>query len=59
VLRHQGGRRTPPPILRMRAADLLAAVFPAQAGCQDNHGGEMVVLPDHPLVNETTRDCLE
>jgi ATP-dependent Lhr-like helicase len=58
VLRHQGGRRTPPPILRMRAADLLAAVFPAQAGCQDNHGGEMVVLPDHPLVNETTRDCL-
>ena len=59
VLRQMGGRRTPPPILRMRAADLLAAVFPAQAGCQDNHGGEMVVLPDHPLVNETTRDCLE
>ncbi|MBK9753725.1 MAG: DEAD/DEAH box helicase [Nannocystis sp.] len=59
VLRQQGGRRTPPPILRMRAADLLAAVFPEQAGCQDNHGGEMIVLPDHPLVNETTRDCLE
>lgn len=59
VLRQMGGRRTPPPILRMRAADLLAAVFPEQAGCQDNHGGEMVVLPDHPLVNETTRDCLE
>ena len=59
VLRHQGSRRTPPPILRMRAADLLAAVFPAQAGCQDNHGGEMVELPDHPLVNETTRDCLQ
>jgi len=59
VLRQMGGRRTPPPILRMRAADLLAAVFPAQAGCQDNHGGEMIVLPDHPLVNETTRDCLE
>lgn len=59
VLRHQGGRRTPPPILRMRAADLLAAVFPAQAGCQDNHGGAPIELPDHPLVNETTRDCLE
>lgn len=58
VLRQQGSKRTPPPILRMRAADLLAAVFPAQAGCQDNHGGEMVELPDHPLVNETTRDCL-
>jgi ATP-dependent Lhr-like helicase len=59
LLRQQGSRRTPPPILRMRAADLLAAVFPAQAGCQDNHGGEMVELPDHPLVNETTRDCLQ
>jgi ATP-dependent Lhr-like helicase len=59
VLRQQGGRRTPPPILRMRAADLLAAVFPAQAGCQDNHGGELIQPPDHPLVNETTRDCLE
>lgn len=59
VLRHQGSRRTPPPILRMRAADLLAAVFPDQAGCQDNHGGMPVVPPDHPLVHETTRDCLE
>ncbi|MCY1054550.1 DEAD/DEAH box helicase [Nannocystis sp. SCPEA4] len=58
VLRHQGGRRTPPPILRMRSADLLAAVFPAQAGCQDNHGGETIEPPDHPLVHETTRDCL-
>lgn len=59
VLRQQGGRRTPPPILRMRAADLLAAVFPEQAGCQDNHGGQLPELPDHPLVHETTRDCLE
>ena len=59
VLRQQGGRRTPPPILRMRAADLLAAVFPAQAGCQDNHGGMPVEPPDHPLVRETLRDCLD
>lgn len=59
VLRSQGGRRTPPPILRMRAADLLAAVFPAQAGCQDNHGGQELEPPDHPLVRETLRDCLQ
>jgi ATP-dependent Lhr-like helicase len=58
VLRHSQGRRTPPPLLRMRAADLLAAVFPAQAGCQDNHGGGDLEVPDHPLVNETVRDCL-
>jgi ATP-dependent Lhr-like helicase len=58
VLRHQGGRRTPPQLLRMKAADLLAAVFPAQAGCQDNHGGGDLPLPDHPLVRETMDDCL-
>jgi ATP-dependent Lhr-like helicase len=58
VLRHSKGRRTPPPLLRMRAADLLAAVFPAQAGCQDNHGGGDLEVPDHPLVTETMRDCL-
>jgi len=63
VLRFSSGRKTPPYLLRMRAADLLAAVFPAAAGCQDNHGGaaapEALELPDHPLVNETKRDCLE
>jgi ATP-dependent Lhr-like helicase len=62
VLRHTGGKRTPPPLIRMRAADLLAAVFPAAVGCQDNHGGVMredMALPEHPLVVETTRDCLE
>jgi len=63
VLRWSQGRRTPPHLLRMRAADLLAAVFPQAAGCQDNHGGptftEELPLPDHPLVEETARDCLE
>jgi ATP-dependent Lhr-like helicase len=62
VLRHSGGKRTPPQLIRMRAADLLAAVFPAAAGCQDNHGGVMredIEQPDHPLIWETNRDCLE
>jgi ATP-dependent Lhr-like helicase len=62
VLRHTKGRRTPPPLLRMRANDLLAAVFPEAAGCQDNHGGAVrddMMLPDHPLVLETRRDCLQ
>ncbi|MGZ3407061.1 MAG: Lhr family helicase, partial [Polyangia bacterium] len=62
VLRFTGGKRTPPPLLRMRAADLMAAVFPEAAGCQDNHGGQMrddMALPDHPLVLETMRDCLQ
>jgi ATP-dependent helicase Lhr and Lhr-like helicase len=59
LLRFQGGRRVPPPLQRMRSDDLLAAVFPAQQGCQDNHAvGEGIELPDHPLVSETIRDCL-
>jgi ATP-dependent Lhr-like helicase len=57
LLRWEGGRRVPPYLQRMRAQDLLAAVFPAQLGCQDNAVGP-VEIPDHPLVNETVRDCL-
>jgi ATP-dependent Lhr-like helicase len=56
--RYQSGGRVPPYIQRARAEDLLAAVFPAQVGCQDNHGGAEVDPPDHPLVNEALRDCL-
>ena len=48
----------PAPIQRMRAQDLIAAVFPAQTGCQDNHGAGAIEIPDHPLVRETLRDCL-
>jgi len=58
LLRHGGGRRVPMPIQRMRAEDLLGAVFPAQLGCQDNRPGGPIELPDHPLVNETIDNCL-
>jgi ATP-dependent Lhr-like helicase len=58
LLRFAGGKRVPPALLRMRSDDLLAAVFPAQVACQDNHGGGPIEAPDHPLVNETLRDCL-
>jgi ATP-dependent Lhr-like helicase len=54
--------KLPAPLLRIRAEDLLAAVFPAQLGCQDNHGGvmrEAIELPDHPLVAQTLGDCLD
>jgi ATP-dependent helicase Lhr and Lhr-like helicase len=58
LLRHRGGKKVPPALQRMRAQDLLAAVFPAQTACQDNHGGGAIELPDHFLVSETVRDCL-
>jgi ATP-dependent helicase Lhr and Lhr-like helicase len=57
VLRVAGGKKVPPPIQRMRADDLLAAVFPDQAACQENIVGD-IRIPDHPLVNETIKDCL-
>ena len=59
LLRTVGGKRVPTPIQRMRSDDLLAAVFPAQAACQDNlAAGTDIETPDHPLVFETVRDCL-
>jgi ATP-dependent Lhr-like helicase len=57
LLRNPAGRKVPPPILRMRSEDLLAAVFPQQAACQENVTGP-IEIPDHPLVQETLRDCL-
>ncbi len=58
LLRFSGGKKVPLNLQRMRAEDLLAAVFPAQVGCQDNHGGAPIEPPDHPLVNETLANCL-
>ena len=57
VLRFAGGRKVPPPLQRMRSDDLLASVFPDQAACGENLAGD-IRIPDHPLVNETIRDCL-
>ena len=57
VLRFRGGRRVPPPIQRMEADDLMAALFPGLAQCQENATGPMEI-PDHPLVRQTVRDCL-
>jgi ATP-dependent Lhr-like helicase len=57
LLRHEGGRRVPMPLQRMRADDLLAAVFPAQTACQDNMTGP-IEIPEHPLVDQTIHDCL-
>ncbi len=57
ILRFAGGRKVPPPIQRMRADDLLAAVFPDQAACAENLTGP-VRIPEHPLVKETIANCL-
>jgi ATP-dependent Lhr-like helicase len=56
--RFRGGKKVPAPLARMNAEDLLAAVFPDQVACGENLVGD-IVIPDHPLVQQTLRDCLE
>ncbi len=58
VLRRKGGRVNPFNIQRMESDDLMAAVFPSLAACQDNSPAGPVEIPDHPLVRETMGDCL-
>jgi ATP-dependent helicase Lhr and Lhr-like helicase len=58
VLRRKGGRLNPFNVQRMEAADLMAAVFPSLAACQDNAPAGPIEIPDHPLVRETLGDCL-
>ncbi|MET0836399.1 MAG: DEAD/DEAH box helicase, partial [Thermoleophilaceae bacterium] len=58
VLRRKGGRLNPFNIQRMESDDLMAAVFPSLAACQDNAPAGPVEIPDHPLVRETMGDCL-
>ncbi len=58
VPRARGSRRVAPPIQRMLADDLMAAVFPDAAACLENIPGDRQI-PDHPLVAQTVRDCLE
>ena len=58
VLRNRAGRKVPPPLQRMEADDLMAAAFPDAAACLENIGGDREI-PDHPLVRQTLRDCLE
>ncbi len=57
VLRWRNGRRNPPPLQRMESDDLLAAVFPQAAACQDNLVGPREI-PDHILVRQTIDDTL-
>ncbi|HKN60330.1 MAG TPA: hypothetical protein VJW93_04090, partial [Candidatus Acidoferrales bacterium] len=51
------GKKVPPQIQRMRSDDLLAAVFPEAAACQENISGD-ISIPDHPLVREAMTEAL-
>ena len=51
--RFRGARHLPPAIQRMEADDLMAAIFPALAACQENVTGP-IEIPDHPIVRQTS-----
>jgi ATP-dependent Lhr-like helicase len=54
--RFRGSRHLPPAIQRMEADDLMAAIFPMLAACQENVAGP-IEIPDHPVVRQTLNDC--
>ncbi|HSC35764.1 MAG TPA: helicase-related protein, partial [Thermodesulfobacteriota bacterium] len=57
VLRRWTGKKVPPAIQRIHSEDLIAQVFPDQIACLENIVGDREI-PDHPLVNQTIKDCL-
>src|SRR5947199_34185 len=57
LLRFRNGQKVPLYLQRMQADDLLAAVFPEAAACQENVVGD-IHIPDHPLVREVMKDAL-
>lgn len=58
ISRWRSGGKVAPQLQRMAAEDLLALVFPDQVACAENLTGP-IEIPDHPLVTQTIRDCLE
>ncbi len=57
VKRAHAGKKTPAPLQRMAAEDLIAVVFPDQIACAENLRGEREI-PEHPLVRQVLHDCL-
>ena len=51
--RMNGGKRRPIHLQRMEADDLLAAVWPGLAACQENAPPGPVGVPDHVLARQT------
>jgi ATP-dependent Lhr-like helicase len=57
--RMRAGKKTPAPLIRMRADDLLAAAFPDVVACGETlPPGDLEVPMDNPMVRQTVEDCL-
>lgn len=58
VMRSSRGKKVPAWIQRLRSQELLSAVFPGQQACFENRP-PAIELPDHFVIDETIRECLE
>jgi ATP-dependent Lhr-like helicase len=58
VMRSSRGKRVPAWIQRLRSQELLSAIFPGQQACIENKP-VAIELPDHFVIDETIRECLE
>jgi ATP-dependent Lhr-like helicase len=58
VHRNARGRKVPAWIQRLRAQDLMVALFPQQQACFENRPAR-IEIPDHFIVREALRECLE
>ncbi len=58
VMRSSRGKKVPAWIQRLRSQELLSAIFPGQQACFENRP-PAIELPDHFLIEETIRECLE
>ncbi|HVN63549.1 MAG TPA: hypothetical protein VMT58_02845, partial [Candidatus Binataceae bacterium] len=58
VMRSSHGKRVPGWIQRLRAQEVVAAIFPGQQACFENRPPS-IPLPDYYIVEETLRECLE
>ena len=51
-------QKVPAWIQRLRSQELLSSIFPGQQACFENRPGA-IELPDHFVIDETIRECLE
>jgi ATP-dependent Lhr-like helicase len=58
VMRNSRGRKVPAWIQRLRAQDLMVALFPDQQACFENRP-PTIEIPGHFIVREALRECLE
>jgi len=58
VMRSMRGRKVPAWIQRLRTQELITAIFPRRNACFENRP-PAIEIPDHYIVRETIRECLE